>query len=191
MDIETLLKKPYLSPAGRKTITSKAEGVAYMNTKQAAKILGIHPRSVRTIVSQEWLSPMRSEARYLSFESSKVTSLANLMEQSYQDIQEAARATGQSIHAFRRTWIDTGFIQAQRFAERTIIARKDIKKILSTWKEAATGSVISEQMGRRRYLCINLMKMGRLKPKLVLGSGTHKVYLYSRNDPALYLYQLG
>ncbi|WP_419616915.1 TniQ family protein [Thiolapillus sp.] len=190
LDLESIREAPYSSPAGRKTAAARRKSTDQMTTALAAESLGVDPRAVRTIVSQGWITPLDREARYLSFRKAEVLSLAARLNQNYQDLEIAAEATGQSVHAFRRTWIDTGFINGHRFGNRTIIAYSDLQKVLSVWDEAATGTEIGKQLGRHRYLCSNLKKMGRLKPCYVLGTGSKKVFLYPRNDPLLRHYQL-
>jgi hypothetical protein len=190
LDLESIRQAPYSSPAGRKNVATHSESADRMTTGQVADSLGVAPRMVRKIVNQEWLTPLEPEARYLSFRRPEVLSLAETLNSEYQSINEAADATGQSTHAFRRTWIDTGFVRGILFANRMLVTRDDLQKVLSVWEEAATGTVIGHQLGRGRHLCSNLKKMGRLKPCYVLGSGSRKVYLYPRNAPLLLHYQL-
>jgi len=93
--------------------------------------------------------------------------------------------TGQSPAEFRRTWIDTHFATAHQFANQVLITRPEVEKIKEAWKDAATANVIAQKLGRERYLCENLKKMGRLSPQYTLGKGNKKVHLYPRNDPSL------
>ena len=190
LDLESIREAPYSSPAGRKKAAARRKSTDQMTTALAAEPLGVDPRAVRTIVSQGWITPLDREARYLSFRKAEVLSLATTLNQNYRDLEVAAKATGQSAHAFRRTWIDTEFISGHRFGNRTIITHTDLQKVLSVWEEAATGTEIGKQLGRHRHLCSNLKKMGRLKPCYVLGTGSKKVFLYPRNNPLLLHYQL-
>lgn len=190
LDLELIRKAPYSSPAGRKKAAARRSSTDLMTTALAAESLGVAPKAVRTIVSQGWITPLDREARYLSFRKAEVLSLVARLNSDYQELEAAAEATGQSVHAFRRTWIDTGFISGHRFGNRTFIAHSDLQKVLSIWEEAATGAEIGRRLGRRRHLCSNLKKMGLLKPCYVLGTGSKKVFLYPRNDPLLLHYRL-
>jgi|GEM_PF-5011377 len=187
--IQGVIKNPYHSPAGRRKYGSSISLSLPMSVAQAATILGISARSVRSIVRQNWIVPIDPNARYLHFKKASINALASTIKQDFLEIQEAADSTRQSLNAFRKTWINTTFIRCHKFANQFLIRKRDLKKIMAIWEEAATGSVIAEDLGRERWLCVNLKKMGRLQPLHILGSQNKKVYLYSRNDPSLNSYK--
>jgi hypothetical protein len=90
----------------------------------------------------------------------------------------------------RRTWIISGYIEEVRLGTKKLVPKSDLDKVLSIWSEHATSTYIADSLGRKRYLCINLEKMGVLEPSFTLGSGSRKIKLYPRQHPSYQIFKI-
>lgn len=191
IDMATVLTGPYQSPAGRKmksvSTTTKS---SVFTASELATLLNVQNRQLRQLIRDRWIEPLNVQARTLSFDRATATSLAERLAADYREISIAAKTTAQTVPAFRRTWIMTGFARVNRFGNRELITVADLERIESIWIEARSSSAIGSELGRTRSLCPNLQKMGELKPIRILGSGNKKIRLYPRNAEPLSRFQI-
>lgn len=180
IDVPAILGAPYQSPAGRKKKSEVAKRPSVIPGSEVAILLGIPSRRLGEIVREGWIRPQDQHARRWMFDQAKSEELVQLLGRDFGDLESAAAVTGQTVHAFRRTWIGTGFVKARRFVGRELISVRDLSRIEAAWQEMATSSAIGTGLGRTRSLCPNLQKMGQLMPVTVLGAGRKKVRLYPR-----------
>jgi hypothetical protein len=138
-----------------------------------------------------WIKPIAQAATHWQFDSKSAAALLKDLQFNYRDVAEAAALTDQTAHQFRKTWIDTAFIQVHRFGARVLVATAAFAQIAEVWATAATSTAIGKQLNRPRWLCPNLEKMNHLTPSVILGSGTKKVRLYPRNAETLRRYNRG
>lgn len=180
IELPAILTAPYKSPAGRKKKAAVAIQPSVIAGSEVASVLGISSRRIGDVVREGWIRPQEPQARKWMFDQAKSEALGQRLEVAFRDLESAASVTGQTVHAFRRTWIGTGFVKARRFAGRELISVRDMGRIEAAWKEMATCSAIGTALGRTRSLCPNLQKMGQLEPVTVLGTGRKKIRLYPR-----------
>lgn len=115
------------------------------------------------------------------FDQVAVNALKRSLDKDYVSVSNAAAAFGQSIGAFRRTWIDTQKVRAHPFADQVLVDLKDLDGIRDLWQNYGTSSSIGRTLSRTRSLCPNLEKMGQMPAPDVLGHGARKVRLYPRS----------
>lgn len=101
------------------------------------------------------------------------------------DLESVRRDTGQSAAEFQRAWITTGFVTVHRTGRSRRISACDADRIRALWAECGTATDIARVLGRKRWLCANLQKMGQLAPARIIGAGTRSVRLYLRAPPRL------
>lgn len=190
VDLGAIVSTPYRSPAGRKAGETKRKFEREMNMRDTAAVLGISARQLGPVVSEGWIKPREFHARPWRFDRSAVRRLARNVRDRYCSIDLAAEKTGQSVRAFRRTWIETGFAQGSSFAGRVLIRVEDQQRIEAAWRDLATSSAIGNNLGRTRSLCPNLQKIGRMPSPVVLGTGTRKVRLFRRDAESLARYAI-
>lgn len=190
MDLVTVLSGTYRSPAGRKKHADAPSSPApdRQTGRDAARALGISLRKLREVVRQGWLSPALEVSRRQSFDHKAVDDLKQRLDCDFIPLGEAACQLGQTVTQFRKTWIATGVVPCRNFADLRLIERADVDRIRAIWSEAGSASSISKDLGRQRWLCQNLTKMGQLSEVAHLGSGSQTVRLFPRNAPLLQHY---
>ncbi len=131
-----------------------------------------------------WIEGDKSKNGAILFDTEASKALAHKIKQEFVTLEQACRLTRQSKQSFRRTWIISGYIEEIRLGSKKLVRKPDIDKVQSIWAEHATSTYIAASLGRERYLCVNLEKMGVLEPSFTLGSGSRKIKLYPRQLPS-------
>lgn len=192
-DIERLklpdvLTASYDSPAGRKKGNGSRKKPRCLYTFELASMLGLRKADVRSIVDAGWITVVARSAGRPLFLHSHAIRLLHRIDRHYLDLSSCAVQLGQTEKAFRRTWIDTGAVRCRRYGKRFLISRKDLDAIKAVWMDTATSSVIGRSLGRHRWLCLNLEKIGLLRPVYEAGGGAKKVKLFPRAHISLRSY---
>lgn len=190
VDLASVLSSAYHSPAGRKkrVDTPSSTALDQQTGRDAARALGISMRKLREVVRQGWLSPSPEVSRRQMFDHKAVGELKQRLDCDFIPLVEAARQLGQTVAQFRKTWITTGVVPCHNFADQRLVERADVDRVRAIWSEAGSASSIGDDLGRRRWLCQNLTKMGHLSEVAHLGSGSQTVRLFPRSAPLLQHY---
>ncbi|MDH4457960.1 MAG: hypothetical protein QE272_04580, partial [Nevskia sp.] len=185
VDLASVLKGPYRSPAGRKTNSVRAERGGTLTSQESAAILGISVRQLRDVTHAGWIAPVAMVQRRRVFEGKAVRELKRSLEEDFVSLPAAASTMDQSIAEFRRTWVYTQTISAHRFANRTLVRSEDLGRIQDIWQDSGTSTSIGRTLNRQRWLCPNLQTMEQMPSPTIIGTGSSKVRLYLRGAQML------
>ncbi|MBL1322127.1 MAG: TniQ family protein [Methylophaga sp.] len=181
INLSTLKDKPYKSPAGRKRNCTKSKTT--ISSHELAEKLQIDMYQIRFVVRDRWLPAAKnSQGNYL-FKKHDVNCLLRKIDSGYINIETASKITDQSLSSFRKTWITSGFVPEYKLGNQRLITKSDINNIQHLWVHNKTSVYIAKEIGRNRSFCINLEKIGILKPTLVIGEKANKIKLYPTNHP--------
>ncbi len=190
IDIGSVLKGSYRSPGGRKRGGGQVKQSGMLTSYEAAMVLGISVRQLREVMRVGWITSSKLVNRRKAYDAADVHELKRSLDQDFVSLAMAATKMGQSVPEFRRTWIYTGTISAQRFADRALISCEDLSRIRDIWLDSGTSTSIGRTLNRRRWLCPNLQKMEQIPPPTIVGTGATKVRLYARKTQALCKYNM-
>lgn len=183
------LNQPYKSPAGRKRRNAPVS-VGTISSRQLANKLHIAPYQIRFIIREGWIDGIKNSQGHYLFDPSRADRLVQTINDDYVDIVYASELLKQSPQSFRRTWIISEFLSEYILGSRRLITRSDLERIQQVWKTNKTSAYIGRQIGRHRSFCINLEKMGLLKPTLIIGSKAKKIKLYPDIHPLYQYYKI-
>lgn len=190
IDLGAVLSEPYQSPAGRKKTVNTAADPKLVSGEVVAATLHVTFRQLREVVAKGWIQPVGPKNRRQQFHLQDIHVLQKTLASDYLAIRNAAEELGQTIAQFQKTWVDTGLIKIRRFANRRLASKVDLTHAKEIWRESATGSAIGNALGRGRWMCPNLSKMGCITAESRLGTGHRSVHLFPRSSPALEQYRL-
>lgn len=185
---DALIHRPYVSPAGRKRKNDTFSSVKRVASLQLAKELNIDPYQIRFVVRDGWIKASKNSRGHYLFQATDVERLTDKINNDYIDLERACEYTGQSFQSFRRTWLISGFATVHRLADRRLISKSQLRKIQRLWCDHKTSAYIAKRIGRHRSFCINLEKIGILKPTLIIGNKAKKIKLYPDKHPIYQCY---
>ncbi|AFI84671.1 hypothetical protein Q7A_1853 [Methylophaga nitratireducenticrescens] len=187
---EILINRPYKSPAGRKRINDMSSSATTLTSQQVARELHLDTYQIRFVVRDGWITGSKNSKGHYLFRASDVDNLADKINNDYIDLDRAKDYTDQSIQSFRRTWIISGLVDEYKLGNRRLIKNADLLVVQRLWINNKTSTHIAKQIGRQRSFCINLEKIGLLKPTLIIGKKEKKIKLYPDNHPIYQCYSI-
>jgi hypothetical protein len=190
VDLTSVLSAAYRSLAGRKRGSQLATVPALWNGRQTAEHLELSERRLREIVRTGWLAPTGVHRRRQMFMRSAVEDLRARLNNDFMPLAAAAHRLGQSIPQFRKTWIETGLVAVDSWAGKPLVSRNHISRAEVIWQSSGTASAIAGSLKRKRWLCPNLEKMGRIESPERIGARGRTVRLYARANAALQHYAI-
>lgn len=185
---ETLTNRAYKSPAGRKRKNDMFLSETTMTSQELAKKLHLDPYQIRFVVRDGWIKGNKNSKGHYLFRASDVERLADEINNDYIDLDSARVYTDQCLQSFTRTWIISGLIAEYKLGNRRLIKKSDLLMVERLWIGNKTSSYIAKRIGRQRSFCINLEKVGLLKPTLVIGKKAKKIKLYPDHHPIYQCY---
>ena len=189
LSLDKDLSGDYQSPAGRKQKTACSASDDTISSKELGIMLGVKTHDIRLIVRDGWIVGKRnSQGRYI-FRRQEANDLKLDIHTNFVELGTAANSLGQSLPAFRRTWLISKYISVFRFGRRSLLKKSDYRNIKSIWDKYTTSTHIARDLGRQRTLCLNLEKMGLLQPSITFGLGSRRVKLFPRSHPIYECYR--
>lgn len=185
---ESLINKPYQSPAGRKRKNDTLPSDPRVTSLKLAKELHLDPYQIRFVVRDGWIKGSKNSRGHYLFHANDVERLTDIINNDYIDLERASEYIEQPLQSFRRTWIISGYVSEYKLGDRRLIKESDFRKIQRLWTDNKTSSHIAKRIRRQRSFCINLEKIGILKPTLIIGKKAKKIKLYPDNHPIYQCY---
>lgn len=185
---DALLSRPYKSSAGRKRKNGTFPLQIRVTSFELARELNIAPYQIRFVVRDGWIKASKNSRGHYLFQATDVEHLTDKINNDYIDFEKACEYTEQTHQSFRRTWIISGLVSECRMGDRRLIRKSELRKIQRLWTDHKTSAYIAKRIGRHRSFCINLEKIGILKPSLIIGNKAKKIKLYPDNHPIYQCY---
>lgn len=190
IDLSTALMNSTPGAANRRNRPQRTERSDLCFGIDAAALLGLSVRQLRDVVVAGLLTPVSRTRRGQSFAIHDVQALREQLLTDRVPLLLAARRLGQTTAQFQKTWIDTGMVKTYRFGPQRWVERSDLERAQVIWQKSASASAIGQRLGRSRWLCSNLSKMGRITVDSRLGSSPHAVRLFKRTNSTWSRYDL-
>jgi len=185
---DELINRPYISPAGRKRKNGAFPSEVRVTSFELARKLNIAPYQIRFVVRDGWIKASKNSRGHYLFQATDVVRLTDKINNDYIDLESACEYLEQPLQSFRRTWVITGLVTVHRLGHRRLISKSQLSKVQRLWCDHKTSAYIAKRIGRHRSFCINLEKIGILKPTLIIGNKAKKIKLYPDKHPIYQCY---